>query len=299
MSVPKQNGSERAALRRTNEGKVCDAVIRLLEDRTQLKRRDLRAHADAGNGKNVEARFRLGSQEYAIEHTRINSFDNQVRVELLFEEFRRPIITKLAGALPGRGYWKLCLPSNIGRRIKRRGFAAAQRALIDWLPIAAARLLSERASGKRPAWSGNPPGLDFKVTLLHETNATGIDEHDGLLLIMSEGPIMIDERRRKELADALGCKCPKLQSCKDAGAISVLALETDDWTTCHLFLAPELWNAFATRQDMPDEVYLVDTTAGEFWPVVPLTRGDRVLSGHVPVEVLPDQLVDITATLSG
>ncbi len=99
---------------------------------------------------------------------------------------------------------------------------------------------------------------------MHETNTTGVDEHDGLLLIMSEGPLTIDDRRREELADALASKCPKLQSCKDAGAISVLVLETNDWTTCHLFLAPELWNALATRQDAPDEMYLVDTTAGAF-----------------------------------
>jgi hypothetical protein len=294
-----QNGRDDVAPMRTNEGRVCDAVIRILERRTRRKRRDLRTHAYAGNGKNVEARFRLGSQEYAIEHTRINSFNNQVGIELLFEKFRRPIVTKLSGALSGPGYWKLCLPSNIGRRIKRRGFPAAQEALIEWLTTAAEQLLFERASGRRPVWSGNPPGLDFKVTLMHETNVTGIDEHDGLLLVMSEGPITIDERRREELADALACKCPKLENCKSAGATSVLALETNDWTTCHFFLASDLWNALAARQDAPDEVYLVDTTAGAFWAVVPLKRGARVLSGRVPVEVLPERLVDITAPFSG
>ncbi len=302
MRVPittTQNGSDDVAPRRTNEGRVCDAVIRILERRTRRKRRDLRTHADAGNGKNVEARFRLGPQEYAIEHTRINSFNNQVGIERLFEEFRRPIITKLSGALPGPGYWKLCLPSNVGRRIKRRGFVSAQEVLIEWLTTAAEQLLSERASDRPPAWSGNPPGLDFKVMLMHETNATGVDEHDGFLLVMPEGPITIDERRRAELADALACKCPKLQSCKSAGATSVLALETNDWTTCHFFLAPELWNALAARQDAPDEVYLVDTTAGAFWAVVPLKRGARALSGRVPVEVLPERLVDITAPFSG
>ncbi len=262
--MPKQNGNERVALRPTNEGRVCDAVIRILERRTRRKRRDIRTHAHAGNGKNVEARFRLGPQEYAIEHTRINSFNNQVGIERLFQEFCRPIVTKLSGALPGLGYWKLCLPSNVGRRIKRRGFASAQGLLIEWLTTAAEQLLSERAAGRPPVWSGNPLGLDFKVTLMHETNTTGVDEHDGLLLIMSEGPLTIDDRRREELADALASKCPKLQSCKDAGAISVLVLETNDWTTCHLFLAPELWNALATRQDAPDEMYLVDTTAGAF-----------------------------------
>jgi hypothetical protein len=292
------DGADDLAPRRTNEGRVCDAVIRILERRTRRKRRDLRTHADSGSGKNVEARFRLGPQEYAIEHTRINSFNNQVGIELLFEEFRRPVVTKLSGTLPGPGYWKLCLPSNIGRRIKRRGFPAAQVALIEWLTTATEQLLFECESGRCPVWSGIPPGLNFKLTLMHEANATGIVEHDGLLLIMSEGQMSIDERRRQALADALACKCPKLQSCKSAGATSVLVLETNDWTTNHFFLAPELWNALAVRRDAPDEVYLVDTTAGTFWAVVPLRLGGRALSGQVPVEVFPERLVDITARLS-
>ena len=143
------------------------------------------------------------------------------------------------------------------------------------------------------------PGLAFKVTLRHETNVVGVDVHDGLLLIMSEGPLAIEDRRREELVDALACKCPKLQSCKDAGAISVLALETNDWTTCHFLLEPELRHALAARQDAPDGVYLVDTTGGTHWAVVPLKRGTRVLSGQVPIEMSPEQLVDITAISSG
>jgi hypothetical protein len=279
-------GVDDIPLRRSNEGRVCDAVIRILERRTRRKRRDLRIHADAGNGKNVEARFHLGSQEYAIEHTRVNSFNNQVGIELLFQEFHRPIVSKLSGALPRPGYWKLCLPSNIGRRIKRQDFASAQDVLVKWLPTVADRFLTERV------WSGNPPGLDFKVTLIHEANATGVKEHDGLLLIMSEGPLA--SRRKKELADALACKCPKLQSCKGTGATSVLALETNDWTTCPFLLAPELSEALAAREDAPDEVFLVDTTAGEFWAVVPLKRGMRALSGR-PVTVPPERLIDVTA----
>jgi hypothetical protein len=57
--------------------------------------------------------------------------------------------------------------------------------------------------------------------------------------------------------------------------------------------------ALAARQDALDEVYLVDTTAGAFWAVVPLKRGARALSGRVPVEVLPEWLDDITAPFSG
>src|SRR5207253_867152 len=114
------------------------------------------------------------------------------------------------------------------RRIKRERFPAAQAALINWLATATKQLLFEHAAGSCPMWSGFPPDLDFKVTLMRESNTTGVVEHDGLLLIMSEGPMTIDEKRREELADSLAYKCPKLQSCKDAGAISGLVLETND-----------------------------------------------------------------------
>jgi hypothetical protein len=70
-------------------------------------------------------------------------------------------------------------------------------------------------------------------------------------------------------------------------------------TTFHYFLASELWSALAARQDAPDEVFLVDTTADAVWAVVPLKRGARILSGRVPIEVVPDSLMDITANLSG
>ena len=70
-------------------------------------------------------------------------------VELRFEEFKRLIVTKLAGGLPGPGYWSLCLPSNIGQRIERRNFAAAQKALIEWLPTAAAQVLSNVRQANR------------------------------------------------------------------------------------------------------------------------------------------------------
>lgn len=269
---------------RPNEGKACDAIIRILEGRTGQTRQDLRVHADAGNGKNVEARFHLADQEYAIEHTRINSFKNQVRVELLFQQFARPILEKLSGKLPGPGYWKLGLPSNIGRRIKRRDVCAVQAALIEWLITATTELPFVGSSRI-------PTGLNFKVTLMYESNRVG----SGLLLILPEESMLLDEHRTKQLAVQLEQKCPKLQSCKNVGATSVLILETNDRTTWHGVLVPELQKALTVRQDAPDEVYLIDTITGSFWMVLPLWCGGKPQSDQVAVEVNPELLVDITA----
>jgi hypothetical protein len=60
-----------------NEGKCCDAIVRLLERRGGVTRdlNKMTTNAKAGNSsQNVELRLTLGNQDYAIEHTRIMGF---------------------------------------------------------------------------------------------------------------------------------------------------------------------------------------------------------------------------------
>ena len=57
-----------------NEGKVCDAVVRFIEKRTGAIRTQIRYPERDGVGPPVELRLKLDAQEYAIEHTQIESF---------------------------------------------------------------------------------------------------------------------------------------------------------------------------------------------------------------------------------
>ena len=54
-----------------NEGKACDAVVRLLEKLTGETRKSIRNPEENGVGPPIDLRLRLGTYEYAIEHTRI------------------------------------------------------------------------------------------------------------------------------------------------------------------------------------------------------------------------------------
>ena len=66
-----------------NEGRVCDAVVRTLEKWTREPRSDVRHPEKEGGGPPVDLRLKLGSQEYAIEHTRIESVGNQITTEFV------------------------------------------------------------------------------------------------------------------------------------------------------------------------------------------------------------------------
>ena len=66
-----------------NEGKVCDAVIRNIEKLTGEARTHIRCpDKESGDTEvpKVDLRLILGAQEYAIEHTRIESFVNQIKM---------------------------------------------------------------------------------------------------------------------------------------------------------------------------------------------------------------------------
>lgn len=69
-----------------NEGKTCDAVARLLEKWTGETRTDIRHPEKDGDGPPVELRLKLGTQEYAIEHTRIEPFENQIRTHVALKK---------------------------------------------------------------------------------------------------------------------------------------------------------------------------------------------------------------------
>ena len=66
----------------SNEGRVCDAALKSIEQRTGEKRNDIRRPEKDPVGPPVELRLKIGTQEYAIEHTLIEEKVGDV-VELL------------------------------------------------------------------------------------------------------------------------------------------------------------------------------------------------------------------------
>jgi hypothetical protein len=99
---------------------------------------------------------------------------------------------------------------------------------------------------------------------------------------------------RSRIARALQDKCPKLQSCKSSGAISVLILETRDSASNHWQLAEEFVPELSNRSDTPDYIFLVDTLTTR-WFVLPLKMRSELIPDTAAIKFNPNELTDVTS----
>ena len=126
-----------------NEGKACDAVVKTMERRAQKVRSEIRHPERDRVGPPVELRLKLGEQEYAVEHTIIEPFENNIKAELTVGEIRQYLIQSLTGQLPGPMYYVLqvpkdvCLPRGKVKRVR------ALKILAEWIQ-SSAQIMYER-----------------------------------------------------------------------------------------------------------------------------------------------------------
>ncbi len=69
-------------MHKTNyEGKACDAVVKAIERRTGLIHTQVRRPEVDRVGPPVDLRFQLDNQEYAMEHTPVEPFEDRIKME--------------------------------------------------------------------------------------------------------------------------------------------------------------------------------------------------------------------------
>ena len=223
-----------------NEGKACDAVVRLIEKRKGETRTNIRRPEMDRVGPPVELRLKLGTEEYAIEHTRIEPFENQIKTSVTRREIAVYIKENLTDALPGPAYYELHLPSDVSLPEKKKGKRRrALKNLVEWIRTNA-QILHERNLGRfvpahRLHWSddsieGIPTGLDCAVELLRWPDAVPIRRKPGSLVTKLLCPGELEDLREGRLSQAFSKKCPKLQDCKSERVQTVLILESRDIT---------------------------------------------------------------------
>ena len=261
-----------------NEGKCCDAVLRVLEHRLNTQRADLHVPDRADRTeKRVDLCARLGANRYVLEHTRIDPFEEAVTISAHFSDFVTPIEERLSGVLPGPALHSLLLPQDQrfdrgGRGIRKRT-AKAQADVVEWVSDEAPRLYQQALAA----------GLYFRhVSAVREfPNMWTVHLNCTLTGPPSEtvtGDFRVDrttnydpeEQRFKRLPKALAGKCPKLQRCKERGARTVLVLEDDNIADSNSVVVREALNRVAEeRTDLPDEIYLVETKVNTWhmWPM--------------------------------
>ena len=252
-----------------NEGKACDAVVKLLEDRLGEARTDVRRPEMIRVGPPVDLRFRLGHQEYAIEHTEIEAFPGRIRTDESLKQLITPIREALSGTLPGPAEYVMYVPRDTSLRVRKSALREVIEDLKRWTR-ASADTLHERHAHELPEQrqsgpmlgpiKGAPPSFGKEIQLWI---AAGRSEAKGGTLRIGRWDREEEDpeiERRTRLRQAFRKKCPKLLQCKREGARTVLVLETDDFVlTDHISVRQALAGGLDEREDAPDEIYLVES----------------------------------------
>lgn len=291
-----------------NEGRVCDAVIRDLERRTNLTRTDLTRPEITKVGPPVDFEFTLGTIRYSLEHTELQSFPEQIGQAIDFSRMIEGPIQDLDGKLPTPGVYELVLPTDT--KVPAKELQQVKKALADWILKCATewrdakpkkRDRHQAPSGDGDSVQAYPPGVPFQVHFARELHWAQSDEFDGELEISRFAPKNLPQDRSSSLTASLEKKLPKLFECRRRGGRAVLVLEESDFAlSFFVTLTEALMSLSAGRHDMPDEIYLVSTyNFLEAWPVRLLFKdGDfRDLDSirRDRLEVPKGELVDLTA----
>ncbi|MGD0267165.1 MAG: hypothetical protein ABSD47_19785 [Candidatus Methylomirabilota bacterium] len=238
-----------------NEQRLCEAVIRVLAGRTG--ERIISAEpidTVVRNRPAVEWIYKTPSARFAVEHTRIESFPNQIAEGKRFAQLLEPLETELAGKLPGAFF----LTVDAGAaRVPAAEHAAVRRALAEWILVNGGTLDPEEKTGARGNCNltATPPGVPFEVTLHRDC------DYESRLFIM-QGLVGDWQRlRRERIGEALARKCPKLLAAHEEGCVSVLILESDDVSLANRTVVAEGTVAeLAGRDDVPDIIVWVRTS---------------------------------------
>ena len=256
-----------------NEDRCCDAVLRVIEERAGQKRSGVsRPDDEERNEKRVDCRALVGNQEYALEHTLLETFVGMRGAARIFKEFTPLVRDRLVGQLSADARYELLLPQTAGLGGKQQWPRTAER-LARWVADEAGplrdRLLDARLGGRGLSVAHALPELlrvRRPVTLwgwlADESRGPALPAFD---IVCSVGPDLAS-LKSKALQKVMREKLPKLRQTRDDGARTVLVLEMEDFQ----LETPPDWRdmldaALAERGDAPDEVYLAQTGIASTW----------------------------------
>jgi hypothetical protein len=258
----------------SNEGKVCDAVVRRLEEREGSSRKNLRSPEAEGHKFPIDLVFNLGEQLFALEHTRIEPFDGHIEMEAQTKKLFAPIKDALENALGTDAYYELSLPVHALRKRKEKEIPPIQTAIIEWVK-ATAPTIEKRPY---PDYRGNGltavrvAGVPFDLSLIRFEPPLG-KQHFAIRHLVDN----LKEKRQARIQKAIDDKFPKLFGWKEQEkAKSILVLEQNDMQLSSPGLIAETYIPLAKdRADRPDETYVLVAFPDSDWWLMPILIGDK------------------------
>jgi hypothetical protein len=282
-----QRDGSLAPVERYHEGKSIDAVLRCIEARWQIARRDDGWSPDDANDPDPDRRVdyvcTVGNQIYALEHTGIEPFADQIKMGIRNQALFGPIFERFDRKRSDDEVWELHYPVDAAMNLSGAEVTRTRNALISWLENDAAASVPVNRYLDRIAYRPGVQvaGVPFKVTLYRWslTGIPGLPSPCPLAGRFWPKPFVrgdLEAARLARLQRACEDKFPKLAKWKPEGATTVLVLEENDLSlTNHQVVADAVLHLVADATDPPDEIFLVSTDIAETWHASCLRRDGK------------------------
>jgi hypothetical protein len=246
-----------------NEGKVCDAVLRRIEQRAAAVRKNCRWPEREHREAPVEIVCDVGSQLIALEHTGVEPFEGYMRLQNDARTHFRPLEVLISKSLSPSDYVLLDMPLKATEGLRGKELAKVQTALAAYV-LATAPTLPHADDDRlgQTIHRAQPPGVPFEFTLQRWSR----DWHATTFQIAQAVKGDLAALRRERIERACRKKYPKLAAWRASGARTVLVLEDNDvQLTNESLVADAVLSAERTIDCVrPDEIYLV-TTFNDPW----------------------------------
>jgi hypothetical protein len=235
------------------EGKVCDAIVRHLEEREKHERAGLRWPEQEKHRSPVEIAFSLSDQLYALEHTGVEPFEGHVRMEAQSERLFAPITKALKDSLGNDALFELYLPANAFHGRRSAELQTIQQAIIAWVKATAPTIPKRPYPDYKgtPAGPAKVAGVPFDLSLCRFEPPTIPGQHFQIKHTVNN----IAKLRTDRMKAAVDKKFPKLDLWKkNENAKSILALEQNDIQLTNPAIVTDTFLSLAqARADRPDE----------------------------------------------
>ena len=252
-----------------NEGLICDAVARYLEENTGHDRTNIRHPEFEGGPGGVDLLFNLEDNQYALEHTKIEPFPHQIKFDIHFEQVIQPVLDKVRGCgLPKPGQYHLHLPRDVRIDAKANRLKELQSLLIRWVRDTAQELHAKHPqrlsrdvcpTGYFEEKTIRLEGCPYDISLTRGVRWNDPVKYDGYLLPDRPPPEDMKDEQCTRIKIAIRKKEKKLAYRKRLEAQTVLVLENNHWilTSC-VGIGECIVELFPSQPSWLDELFYME-----------------------------------------
>jgi hypothetical protein len=277
-----------------HEGMALDAVLKRIEARDGLHRANVTDPEGLHDEAPIDLACQLGQAPCALEHTGIEAFPGQIRLNKEAGKLFDPVSDAFQNLPKGHECIKLVVPIDATAGIKTKDIPSVRDALCHWIEEQAPKLPRSRYPRPiLPIVEVRPPGVPFPVSL-HIFDDCGAM---GGRFWYQRSTKPIEAGRLERLKTARDKKFGKLAAWKaKTGARTILVLEDADISLTNESVVADTFSLVEQgRDDTPDEVYMVSTFTSA-WYVTCLRRPGHTFHDDDERywEVDPGTLADLT-----